>query len=304
MQGKKVLVTGPAGNMGLPLVRALAPDNEVWGVARFSNPDSVEELEALGVRCVRKDIGRDSFDDLPTDFDSVFHGASLIPLASERDMAETFAINTQATARLFSHCRDTSTFVFCSTAGVYRHQPRPLLESDEYGADVPAYAMSKIAAEQAVLFLSGQWQTPALILRIGALYGPEGGTGGAFAPIDRMVQGKQIWVNPAEPRGLCLLWEGDAVRLAIRSLESGTVPPTVLNLCGDEKVSVEEYCTYAGELLGLEPQFFYTDQTYPANPMDNTVMHAVLGGCDVTWREGIRRLVAHKYPDRLAAASG
>jgi UDP-glucuronate 4-epimerase len=304
MNGAKVLVTGPAGNIGLPLVRALAPDNEVWGIARFSNPDSVAELEAMGVRCVRKDIGRESFDDLPSDFDCVFHGASLIPMASELDMAETFAINTQATARLFSHCRQASTFVFCSTAGVYRHQPRPLLETDEYGADVPAYALSKISAEQAVIFLSGLWNTPAIILRIGALYGPEGGTGGAFAPIDRMVKGKEIWVNPAEPRGLCLIWEDDAVRLSIRALEAGQVPPVVVNLCGDEKVSVEEYTAYAGELLGLEPRFRLTDETYPANPMDNTVMHEVLGQCDVPWREGIRRLVAHKYPDLLAAASG
>jgi UDP-glucuronate 4-epimerase len=302
MHGAKVLVTGPAGNLGLPLVRALAPDNEVWGVARFSDPEGVRELEAMGVRCVRRDIGTDPFDDLPDDFDGVFHGASLIPMASERSMADTFAINTQATARLFSHCRRTGTFVFCSTAGVYRHQARPLRESDDYGADVPAYALSKISAEQLVHYLSGLWQTPAVILRIGALYGPDGGSGGAFAPIERMVQGKEIWVNPSEPRGVSLLWEDDAARLAVRALGAGQVPPVVVNFCGDEQVSVEEYCTYAGELLGLTPRFRFTDQTYPANPLDTTVMHQVLGRCEVGWREGIRRAVTHRYPELLAAA--
>jgi len=317
MNGKKVLVTGPTGNLGLPLVRALAPHNEVWGVARFSDPERVAELEALGVRCVRKDLAAvgaragnagatpnaATFDDLPGDFDCVFHGASLIPMESERDMATTFAVNTQATARLFSHCRNTGTFVFCSTAGVYRHQPRPLLEADEYGADVPAYALSKISAEQMVLYLSGLWNTPAVILRIGALYGPDGGSGGAFAPIERMVQGKEIWVNPTEPRGVSLLWEDDAVRLAIRALEAGHVPPVIVNFCGDEQVSVEEYCTHAGELLGLIPRFRYTEQTYPANPMDTTVMHDVLGRCEVGWRQGIAEAVARRYPGRLDLAA-
>jgi nucleoside-diphosphate-sugar epimerase len=303
MQRQKVLVTGPTGNLGLPLVRALAPLHDVWAVARFSDPERVAELEGMGVRCVRKDLASDSFDDLPEDFDSVFHGASLIPMESERDMATTFEVNTQATARLFTHCRHTGTFVFCSTAGVYRHQPRPLRESDEYGADVPAYALSKISAEQLVRYLSVLWSTPTIILRIGALYGPDGGSGGAFAPIDRLVQGKEIWVNPTEPRGVSLLWEDDAVRLAQRALGAGQVPPVVVNFCGDEQVSVEEYCTFAGELLGLTPRFRYTEETYPANPLDTTVLHDVLGRGETGWRHGIAQAVAHLYPDLMKAGA-
>ncbi len=301
MNGTRILVTGPTGNLGLPLVRALVQDNEVWGLARFSDPEAKAGLEALGVRCVAKDLARDELADLPP-FDAVFHAASLIPPFSERDMAETFAINTQGTSRLLSQCRDTGTFVFCSTAGVYRHQPRPLVEEDEYGVDIPAYAMSKIAAEQSVQFLASLWETPAIILRIGALYGPDGGSGGAFSSIDRMVLGKEIWINPSEPRGISLLWEDDAVALAVRSLSAGQVPPVVVNFCGEEQVSVEEYCTFAGELLGLEPRFKYTDGTYPANPMDASTMRRVLGACEMTWREGIRLALEHKYPDLLAAA--
>jgi nucleoside-diphosphate-sugar epimerase len=193
--------------------------------------------------------------------------------------------------------------VFCSTAGVYRHQARPLVEEDDYGADVPAYAMSKIAAEQLVIALSSLWGTPAVILRIGALYGPEGGTGGATAPIDRMVQEKEIWVNPAEPRGVSLLWEADAVRLAIRALEAGQTPPLVVNLAGDQQVSVEEYCTFVGELLNVHPRVRYTEEAYPANPLDTTRMHDVLGRCTTDWRDGMRTFVQGRYPDLIKAAN-
>ena len=37
---EKILITGPAGQIALPLCRYLATDNEVWGVARFSQPGS------------------------------------------------------------------------------------------------------------------------------------------------------------------------------------------------------------------------------------------------------------------------
>ncbi len=299
ISGAKVLVTGPTGNLGWPLARGLAADNEVWGLARFSDPAARGEVEAAGIRAVAKDIGVDPLDDLPADFDYVFHAASLIPMASERDMARTFEVNTQGTARLLAHCNQARTFVFCSTAGVYRHQPRPLVEDDDYGADVPAYAMSKIAAEQAVRYLSCSVGIPAVIMRVGALYGPEGGSGGATAPIDRMVAGKEIWVNPVEPRGVSLLWEDDAVRLAARSFAVGQVPPVVLNFAGEEQVTVEEYCSFAGELVGRRPRFRYTDQAYPANPLDTTRMREMLGLCQTLWRDGIRTLVERRFPDLL-----
>ena len=37
LSGQRVLVTGPAGQIAFPLARALAADNEVWGIARFGN---------------------------------------------------------------------------------------------------------------------------------------------------------------------------------------------------------------------------------------------------------------------------
>jgi UDP-glucuronate 4-epimerase len=304
VSASKILITGPTGNLGLPLARALAADHDVWGLARFSDRAVRASLEDAGVRCVVGDLGAGIPSALPDDFDFVFHAAALIPMASERDMGHTFTVNTQATAQLFADCRPLRTFVLCSTAGVYRHQPRALVEGDEYGTDVPAYAMSKIAAEQMVRYLSSSTGTPAVILRIGALYGPDGGSGGATAPIDRMLDGKEIWVNPAEPRGVSLLWEDDAVRLATRALQAGESPPLVLNFAGQEQVSVEEYCSYAGRLLGIQPRFRYTDAAYPANPLDTTRMTDVLGPCHTTWREGIKAMLQNRCPELLECHQG
>jgi len=300
MRDAKILITGPAGHLTIPIVRALSNDNEVWGLARFSNPEDRAMLENLGVTCVRKDLAHDSLDDLPSDFDYVFHAGAIVAMDSEKDMAHTFAVNVQGTGRLLEHCRGVKTFVFCSTGGVYARQSRPVRETDDFGAPIPAYSLSKIAAEQLVTYLATTHRIPTIILRIGAVYGPD--ASGPMVRINRMLRGKEVWVNPAEPRKGSVMWVDDAVRLAIKAFECGQVPPLVTNFSGDDPVSIDEYVTFAGELLGIEPTFRWTDETYPANQMDTTRMHEVLGHPEVGWREGFRRLLESQFPDRALAA--
>lgn len=297
MRNQKILITGPAGHLTIPIVRALAPDNDVWGLARFSDPAQETMLTELGVTCVRKDLATDALDDLPTDFDVVFHAGAMVAMASENDMAYTFQVNVQGTGRLLERCRNVKTFVFCSTGGVYAHQDHPVLETDDYGAPIPAYSLSKIAAEQLVTYLANKHRIPTIILRIGAVYGPD--ATGPMVRINRMLRGKEVWVNPAEPRQGSVMWVDDAVRLAIVAMERGTVPPTVTNFCGDDPVSIDEYCIYAGHLLGVEPTFKWTDETYGSNAMDTTRMHDVLGHPEVGWRDGFRRLLESQFPDRV-----
>ena len=40
LHDEKILITGPAGRIASGLARSLAADNEVWGIARFSDPAS------------------------------------------------------------------------------------------------------------------------------------------------------------------------------------------------------------------------------------------------------------------------
>jgi nucleoside-diphosphate-sugar epimerase len=298
LEGKKILVTGATGRLARPLVRRLATANEVWAVARFSDEAARAELEGLGVVCLRKDLAGADFDDLPADLTHVFHaGAVVFTGGSERDQARTFAINTEATGRLLYRCRDVQTFVHCSTGGVYAHQSRPITEDDPYGVMIPAYSLSKIAAEAVVQFVARQFAVPTVVLRIGMVWGPEGG--GPALRVERMLRGEDVAVSPVEPSWSSLIWEDDAVALAIKALELGAVPPLVVNLGGDEPVSTQEYCRYAGELLGIEPRFTVTDETYAGSFLDPTRRRAVLGPCEVDWREGMRRLLAHRWPDRV-----
>ena len=55
MQGQKVLFVGGQGPVSAPALRALAPDNDVFVMARFSNAEVREQLEAIGVTCIRRE---------------------------------------------------------------------------------------------------------------------------------------------------------------------------------------------------------------------------------------------------------
>ena len=68
LRDEKILITGPAGRIAFGVARSLAGDNEVWGVARFGDPASREEVEALGVTTRSIDLAEGDFGALPTDF--------------------------------------------------------------------------------------------------------------------------------------------------------------------------------------------------------------------------------------------
>ena len=74
LQGEKILITGVDGRVAFPIARALAADNEVWGVARLRDPAS-RTTRGVGVRPVPLDVSAADFSSLPDDFTYVFHAA-------------------------------------------------------------------------------------------------------------------------------------------------------------------------------------------------------------------------------------
>jgi UDP-glucuronate 4-epimerase len=294
LDGEKVLITGAGGKIGFPIARALAAANEVWGAARFRNPSHRERLEAAGVRPVQLDLSTSDFTDLPEDFTYVFHAATA---EGVEGWPYTVQTNAQASADLLLHCRRSKGFVFCSTGSIYQYQgQRPLREDDPPGVPLrSAYSFSKVAAEQVCTWISRHCRVPLTIIRICSTYGPLGG-----APADRlemMLQGRPIPLHPDRPNNFNPIYEDDYVDLGIRAMEVAQTPPVVVNWAGSETVSAEDYCTYMGRLVGVEPVFEYTPAAHTPLWPDVTLMHRVLGRTHVHWRDGFRRMVEARHPD-------
>jgi UDP-glucuronate 4-epimerase len=294
LDGEKILVTGASGKIAFPIARALAGRNEVWGVARFSNPSHREKLADVGVHPLRLDLSAADFTDLPDDFTYVFHAATAEGIEDWQYCIET---NAQASGELLFHCRKAKGFVFCSTGSIYQYQgQRPLREDDPPGVPLRSnYSFSKVAAEAVCTWVSRHFQVPLTIIRICSTYGPLGG-----APADRlerMLEAKSIPLHPDRPNNFNPIYEDDYVELGIRAMEAAGTPPLVVNWAGSETVSAEDYCTYMGELVGVEPIFEYTPDAHTPLWPDVTRMHEILGRTRVGWRDGFRRMIVARHPD-------
>ncbi|KUI22695.1 NAD(P)-dependent oxidoreductase [Mycobacterium sp. GA-2829] len=294
LTGEKILITGATGKVAFPIARALAEANEVWGAARLRDPADRDRLTAAGIVPLALDMSLGDFSALPDDFTYVFH-AAVDP--GTGDWTRCLRTNAHHSGTLMHHCRAAKGFVLCSTGSIYAYQGhRPLTEADPPGVPLRAqYSFSKVAAEAVCTSVAEQSRIPLTIIRICSTYGPEGG-----APADRLeaiLARRPIRLHPDTPNNYNPVYEDDYVALGIRALEVAAVPPVVVNWAGSETVSVEDYCSYLGELVGVAPIFEYTTAAHTPLWPDVSHMHRVLGRTSVSWREGMRRMVAARHPE-------
>jgi nucleoside-diphosphate-sugar epimerase len=294
LHGEKILITGVTGKVAFPIARSLAPRNEVWGVARLRDAADGQKLDDAGIAAVPLDISLGDFSSLPDDFTYVFH-AAVDP--GQGDWGPCMQTNAHNSGELLHHCRSAKGFVYCSTGSIYAYQGhRPLRETDGPGVPLRAnYSFSKVAGEAVCTWVATRFEIPLTIIRICSTYGPLGGS-----PADRlelMLQGKPITLHPDAPNNYNPIYEDDYVELGIRAMEVARTPPVVVNWAGSETVSVEDYCAYMGELVGVEPTFEYSAGAHTPLWPDVTRMHEILGRTKIPWRDGFRRMVEARHPE-------
>src|ERR1700733_14454400 len=102
LSGEKILITGPAGRIAHGITKSLAQDNEVWGIARFSDPAQRAEIDALGVTTRAVDLIACDFGDLPRDFTYLLHIAASF---EDGSYDRAIAANSEAAGFLLEHCR-------------------------------------------------------------------------------------------------------------------------------------------------------------------------------------------------------
>lgn len=296
LSGKRVLVTGASGLVAFPVARELAKTNEVYAVARFSNPDQQRQLEAEGARTIAFDISDPDLSPLPKSVDIVINYAVLGP----KD-PKVYEVNAGATGRLASKYRDCEAFVHGSTGSLYQYQgERPLREDDPYGlhSSTEAYAASKIAAEFLLKQLSLEFGLPTVMVRIFSFYGPRGG--GVTQRIDQVARGEPVSVFPGVRNVHTPMYEDDYVEKTIAAAGIAKSPVEIVNLGGPEAVTTQDYCEIAGEMLGKKPTFVENSTAWPIWA-DTTKMEQLLGPCKVSVREGARRVIESGQGARVGA---
>ncbi|MBM3671488.1 MAG: NAD(P)-dependent oxidoreductase [Actinobacteria bacterium] len=300
MKGEKILVTGPTGQVALPIALALAQSNDVWGIARFSDAAARERLDVAGVTCLTTDLATSDFKDLPSDFDYILNFA--VAKGGNDAWDHDFAANAESIGLLMAHCCEAKAVLHCSSTAVYEHQgpDHPLKEDDPLGDNhrvmMPTYSLNKIAAEVVVRTAARQHGLKTTIARLNVPYGDNGGW--PWYHLLFMQSGTAIPVHPEMPNRFNPIHEDDLIRQVPELLEVASVPATIVNWAG-APTTLEGWCTYLGELTGLEPKFEVTKSTIGSVTCDLTRMHELIGKAKVDWRDGIRRMVEARAPEML-----
>jgi nucleoside-diphosphate-sugar epimerase len=295
LRGARILLTGPTSQVGRALVRALAPHNHVYGLARLRKDADRRALEAAGVEPVPADLAGD-LEGVPDDAELVIH----LAVVKSGDFALDLRANAEGSGRLLSRCRRARAFLHVSSAAVYAEPGhRPVAEDaplgDNHRALMPTYSLSKIAAESTVRFAAREFGVPAAIARLSVPYGDAGGW--PWYHLLMMKAGAPIAVHRDGPSVYNPLHEDDYVAHVPRLLGLASVPATTLNWGGSEPASIEEWCAYLGELVCVTPQFVHMDRTIGSLTMDLTRMRALIGPTKVHWRDGMRRMVRARHPE-------
>jgi nucleoside-diphosphate-sugar epimerase len=301
LSGEKILVTGPAGQIAAPLCAALAAENDVWGIARFSVPGSRDEVEAMGLTTRVVDLANGDFSEVPTDFTYVLHLAAAIGPSTDYD--QSLRVNAEATGLLISHCRKAKAVLVMSTNSVYKPNADPLhlyLETDALGEAVvpgtPTYSMTKNAEEAVARYCAREFGVKVTIARMNAAYSSRGGLPAYH--LDMVVAGTPVIVR-SDPAAYSPIHQDDINAQVESMLDAASTPALIVNWAGDDAVGPHDWCAEFAAATGraLDIRVQHVPGSQPGSAADVTRRLAITGPCSVRFPEGMRRLVADRYPN-------
>jgi nucleoside-diphosphate-sugar epimerase len=306
LKDKRILLTGPAGNIGYPLAGNLAKDNEVWGISRFGDPAERKRVDDLGVITRPIDLGSGDFGDLPDNFDYVLHLGAYI---GGNDYDRAVQVNGEGTALLMTHCRKAKAILVMSTTGVYRPNPDPwhaFLETDPLGDNTipgtPFYAISKTVEEGVTRACARQMNIPTIIVRMNAAYGVTGGGGLPGHYFESIRAGRQVTLR-WDPCPYSVINDQDIFEQTEALIDAAAVPAPIVNWGGDEPVTAQQMCQLFGEILGVKPDVVVKEVpgTQRGVIVDKTRRLTITGPAKVPWRDGMKAL-AEAHLQRKTAA--
>jgi UDP-glucuronate 4-epimerase len=294
----RYLVTGVTSDVARPVAEAFAQaGHEVIGAARFRDGSAREPLHAAGVKTARLDLVKGDLSDLPDEVDYVLHFA----VVKSQKWGVDLDGNVGGLALLMERYAAARAFLHCSTTAVYQPDGHTAFTEESPLGDshrnyfLPTYSICKIAAEAAARHGARRYNLPTTIARLNVPYGD--GWGWPMFHLALMQSGQEVAVHPDAPSEFHPIHSDDIVAMVPKLLDAASVPATITNWGGDERVSVEEWTAYIGELAGVTPKLAPSEQSLASVCLDLTRMHDLIGHTTIGWREGFRRMVAGKQPD-------
>ncbi len=145
-------------------------------------------------------------------------------------------------------------------------------------------------------FSARAFDLPVTVARMNASYGPNGGL--PMYHFETVLAGQTVPAR-SDPAPYSPIHQDDINAQIGPLLEAASVPATVVNWAGDEAVTVQEWSTYFGELLGTsaDVQVVPAPGTLLGSIADDTKRASFTGPCTVSWKDGMRRAIEARHPE-------
>ena len=248
----EILVTGANGFLGRNLVLALQARGDSVR-ALVSPKGDITWLEQHGVAIFRGDI-RDS-----AALTAAMRGADAVShLVAQTGkwgpMQGSYAVNVTGTANVCRAALATGVrrLVHISTFTVYNMAiGRPVTEEDPLAPLNEPYSMTKAEGDKLVQRLIAQDHLPAVILRLGALFGP--GDRLNFGRLaDRVRAGKGIIVGSGS-NTVPFIYLADVVQALLLALDHERAIGQIYNIGNDQPLTQEQYLSAIAQEIGVAP---------------------------------------------------
>jgi nucleoside-diphosphate-sugar epimerase len=252
-----VLILGAGGKMGpsLALLARRAADQArvskaIIAVSRFADENARRQLTSQDIEVISCDLLEPgALAKLPDVKNVIFMAARKFGTTGAEHL--TWAMNTFLPG-LVAERYKASRIVAFSTGNVYPLKPVSEGGAVESDAVDPQgeYAQSALGRERLFEYGSHRWGTPVTILRLN--YAVELRYGVLVDVASAVFEGRAIDLRMGFVN---VIWQRDANSYCLRSIALCQSPPLILNITGEETVSVRSIAEEFGRKFGIEPIF-------------------------------------------------
>ncbi len=252
-----ILVLGAAGKMGFHIsrmlqrcVEQLGRHDRVIAVSRFTTDVSRVPFEKFKLEMIQADLSDpEQLNALPS-VANVFFLAG-VKFGTSHNVELLYRMNGEMPRHVASRFRDAR-IVALSTGCVYSFtSPESGGSTEQSETDPPGdYARSCLARERAFIDGSHEYGTRCSLVRLN--YSVELRYG-VLVDIATQVMSEEP-VNLETP-SVNVIWQGDAVAQIVQCLPCADSPPFIVNVTGNDTLSVRDIANQFGERFGVTPTY-------------------------------------------------
>ncbi len=275
----RYLIAGAAGYVGSRLAEyLLAQGHAVRGLVRDPEQDVVERLAGLGMAVWHGDVTQ------PDSLVGVAHGVAHVYNLTSRSVLENGSVQrlfVEGNRNLIAACsrsRTVCSYIFAGNAAPYGDRGDAWLDEDAPVA--PCYPLGQVMvdAEQSIMDLVRAHHFPAIILRVGTIYGPE------HDFVDAVLNGATTMIGDGQnytPR----VHVDDLVYILDRVALEGQ-PGAIYNVVDDEPATAAEFYGEVRRRLGMVPPRLFSK----AGALGSGLDPSIVGMASASMRLSNRRI--------------